>query len=113
MAGAGGAVVKEVNLMTEAVSCSLHAGDFEERFEAWRGLIASRLLSRESIPEGCVLTLNDGPDVAGTARRLADSEGECCPWMRVEVTGGDVLTIRISSSSPGGPEAIRELFQPR
>lgn len=97
--------------MTETVSCSLGADDFDRRFQEWRGLIEDRLLARQSTPEGCLLTLSDAPEVAATARRLADSEGECCPWMSVEIAEGDVVTIRISSSNPGGPEAIRALFQ--
>ena len=98
--------------MDQTVSCSLRPGDFDQRTEAWRGLLAERILTREPTQEGCVLTLSDGPGVAAAVRRLADAERECCPWMSVRVIEGDVVTVELSSSTTGGPEAIRELFQP-
>jgi hypothetical protein len=97
--------------MNEAVACSLRPGDFGQRIEAWHELLGSRLLTRESTHDGCVLTLSATPGVAAVARGLADQEATCCPWMNVQITDGDVVTIRFSSSSQGGPETIRELFQ--
>lgn len=97
--------------MNEPVTCSLGIGDFDDRSKVWRELLGTRLLRRESTQDGCVLTLSAAPAVATAARRLAELEAECCPWMKVQVLDGEVVTIVLSSSRPGGPEAIRELFQ--
>lgn len=97
--------------MNESVTCSLGTGDFDDRSKVWRELLGARLLRRESTDDGCVLTLTAAPGVATTARRLAELEADCCPWMKVQILDGEVVTIMLSSSSPGGPEAIRELFQ--
>lgn len=97
--------------MNETVTCSLAVGDFHDRTKAWRELLGSRLLSRESTHDGCVLTLSAAPGVAEAARRLAELEAACCAWMEVQVIDGTVVSIKLRSSRPGGPEAIRELFQ--
>lgn len=97
--------------MRETMACSLGRRDFNHRRQAWVELLAGRLLRRESTEDGCVLTLTAARGVAAAARRLAREEAECCPWMKVQVDEGEVLTLRLSSSSGGGAEAIRELFQ--
>lgn len=97
--------------MNERVVCSLDPHDFDDRSRNWRDLLSGRLLTRESTDDGCVLTLSAAPGVAAAARRLAESEADCCPWMTVQIVDGEVVTITLSSSSPGGPETIRELFQ--
>lgn len=97
--------------MNETVACSLGVDDFHDRSRVWRELLGSRLLYREATHDGCVLTVSAAPGVAAAARRLAELEAACCPWMQVQVIDGAVVSIKLSSSSPGGPEAIRELFQ--
>lgn len=97
--------------MNETVACSLRAGDFDDRIKLWRDLLSGRLLGRESTNDGYELTLDAAPGVAAAVQRLAELEAECCPWMKVQVVDGDVVRIKLSSSSPGGPEAIHELFQ--
>lgn len=97
--------------MEHPVGCSLGPVNLEDRYRAWRELLEARLLRRQPAGDGCVLTLTAAPGVAATARELVRLEAECCPWMDAEVTEADVVTIRLSSSSPGGTEAIRELFQ--
>ena len=99
--------------MNETVACSLQARDLDHRTESWRDLLGGRILRWQSTHDGCVLTLSAAPGVAAAARHLAALEAECCAWMEVQVLDGEVVTINLSSSSPGGPEAIRELFQVR
>lgn len=104
--------MKEKNPMEQPAACSLRRDDLENRYEAWRELLERRLLRRQRTDDGCVLTLAAAPGVGPAARELAGLEAECCPWMDVRVTEEDtVVTIRLTSSRPGGPEAIRELFQ--
>ncbi|MBO0707509.1 MAG: hypothetical protein J2P43_13390 [Candidatus Dormibacteraeota bacterium] len=96
--------------MEYPVACSLGPVNFNDRFQAWRELLAGRVLSRQPTDVGCVLTLTAAPGVGATARELIRLEAECCPWMEAQVTEAGVVTIRLGSSSPGGAEAIRELF---
>lgn len=97
--------------MNETVACSLAIGDFHDRTQVWRELLGSQLLSREPTRDGCVLTLSAAPGVAAAVRRLAELEAACCAWMEVQVIDGAAVTVKLSSLEPGGPEAIRELFQ--
>ena len=97
--------------MEPAVACSLGPSDFNDRAQAWRELLGPRLLSRRWTDDGCVLTLTAAPGVALVARELARLEASCCPWMDVQVTDAEVVTVQLSSRSPGGADAIRELFQ--
>ena len=103
--------MSEGDPVQQPVACSLRPGDLEDRTGAWRELCTGRLLGREWVDGGWVLRLTAAPGVAAAARELARLEAECCPWMDVEVTDGEVVTIRITSSRPGGSDAIRELFQ--
>lgn len=97
--------------MTEQpVACTLRPAEFADRSEAWRRLLEEWLVSREATPGGGRLALRRAPGVAGAARELAALEAECCPWMTIEVGEGEEVVLSITSSQPGGPETIRELF---
>lgn len=94
----------------QPVVCTLRPRDFADRTVAWQQLLRGWMVGREATPEGCRLTLLSAPGVASAAQELAELEAECCPWMRIQVEGGEHVTLRIESNQQGGAETIRELF---
>lgn len=94
----------------QPVACSLRPGEFADRSEAWRRLLSGWLVRRVPTPEGGRLVLARAPGVADAVRELAALEADCCPWMAIDVGGGEQVVLTMASDEPGGPETIRELF---
>ncbi|HEX2646295.1 MAG TPA: hypothetical protein VHO95_03640 [Candidatus Dormibacteraeota bacterium] len=89
---------------SENVACTLTADELKDTQKAWRKLFGTGLISREEIPGGIRLVVNDGS--ADALRQLIDVERECCPWITFDLRG-PVVTM---TADADGEAAIREMW---
>ena len=93
--------------ISEAIACSLEAGDREDRAEHWRRVLAL-VTERTAIPGGVKLTF--APDLPiGELAELAASETECCSFFQLSLHLGP--PVRLDAQAPDeGLALVHELF---
>jgi hypothetical protein len=82
------------------IACTLSAADLKDREGAWRKLMASGLVRRETVPGG--LRMTAAPGAAAALIELIDLERQCCAWIDFEVADGSVVTL----TAQGEGEAV-------
>jgi hypothetical protein len=85
---------------TPPIAGTLSTSDLEDREGAWKTLMASGLVKRESLPGG--IRLSAAPGAADALMQLIDLERECCAWIHFEVSEGSVATL----TADGAGEAV-------
>lgn len=91
---------------TPPIACTLSAADLEDREGAWRKLLSSGLVNRETVPGG--LRLSPAPGAAGALIDLIDLERECCAWIRFDVSDRSVVTL---TADGDGEAVLSEMFR--
>lgn len=86
------------------IACSLTAADLRDREAAWRTLLTTSLVSRDTVPGGIRLAVHPGS--VPSLLELVDLERECCPWIDFVVQDAS-LTI---TAEGDGEAAIRSMF---
>ena len=89
---------------SEAIVCTLTSDELADTGSAWRKLFRTGLLSREEIPGGVRLVVNDGS--AEALRQLVEIERECCQWITFDLEG-PVVTM---TADGAGESAIRDVW---
>jgi hypothetical protein len=88
--------------VTEQIACSLNASQAAERAEHTAALAARALRAREDLARGERLRFEAGSDIETALREVIAAEGECCPFLGMELRRGhDELVLEIT----GPPEA--------
>ncbi|TMC55737.1 MAG: hypothetical protein E6J20_00040 [Chloroflexi bacterium] len=89
---------------SDTIVCTLTTDELRDTRSAWQKLFRTALLSREEIPGGIRLVVNDGS--AEALGRLIEIERDCCRWITFELDGPSV-----SMSAEGeGASAIRSMW---
>jgi hypothetical protein len=91
---------------TPPIACTLSAADLEDREGAWRKLLSSGLVNRETVPGG--LRLSPAPGAADALIDLIDLERECCAWIRFDVSDRSVVTL---TADGDGEAVLSEMFR--
>jgi hypothetical protein len=91
--------MEDTILSQPPIACSLSPQDLSERQATWQSLMRSSLLARRRVAGGIRLTVR--PDDAQAMHSLVELERQCCPWMKIVVTG-DSVTV----TADGDGEAV-------
>jgi hypothetical protein len=86
------------------IACSLTAADLYDREAAWRTLLTTSLVSRNTVPGGIRLAVHPGS--VPSLLELVNLERECCPWIDFVVNGASVSI----TAEGDGEAAIRSMF---
>lgn len=88
------------------IMCTLTSAELKDRGAAWRKLLGSGLVRRESVPGGIRLLAEPGASEA--LIQLVDLERECCAWIDFEVDGS-VVTL---TAEKDGEAVLAGMFLP-
>ena len=86
------------------IVCTLTTDELRDTRSAWQKLFRTALVTREEIPGGILLVVNDGSAVA--LRRLIEIERDCCRWITFELDG----PIVSMTADGDGASAIRSMW---
>jgi hypothetical protein len=89
---------------SDTIACTLTADDLKDTQASWQKLFRTALISRDEIPGGIRLAVNDAS--AEALRQLVDIERDCCRWIDFELEGP---VVAITAEGPG-EAAIREMW---
>src|SRR5438552_18971566 len=67
------------------IVCTLTTDELRDTRSAWQKLFRTALMTREEIPGGIRLVVNDGS--AEALRRLIETERDCCRWITFALDG--------------------------
>jgi hypothetical protein len=86
------------------IVCTLTNDELRDTRSAWQKLLQTALVSREEIPGGIRLVVNDGS--AEALRMLVDIERGCCRWITFQLEGPIVQM----TAEGDGASAIRSMW---
>jgi hypothetical protein len=89
---------------SDTIVCTLSQDELRDTRYAWQKLFRTALISRDEIPGGIRLVVNEGSAVA--LRQLVEVERECCQWINFDLEGSIVsMTAEGAAAS-----AIRQMW---
>ena len=94
----------------EIAFCTLGEREFGGREAAWHAVFRESIRECRDLEDGFQFWLAANPGVFLELERLAALENRCCRWMRIDVQGGDPVSLRITSAAIGGKDIIRLLI---
>jgi hypothetical protein len=89
---------------SDTIVCTLTKEDLKDTRSAWQKLFRTGLVTRQEIPGGIRLAVNDGS--AEALRSLIEIERDCCRWITFELDGP---TVSMTASGDGA-SAIRSMW---
>jgi hypothetical protein len=90
------------------IACSLDAEQLAERKERWRALAEHALISAERTDEGVRQRYRGGAAIEAELRDLVALEGECCPFLDLQVERVDAETWLDVSGPPEAAQIVAE-----
>jgi DNA-binding transcriptional MerR regulator len=96
--------------VTDPVACSLDASLMDDRLGDWQNVLG-RVQSRESLPDGVRLALEDAADLGDLAQLVA-AEQACCPFFSFAITvDARGVGLEVRSTSPEAREMVDAFFR--
>jgi hypothetical protein len=92
---------------SETIVCTLSPGELLDTKAAWEKLLRLSLVSRDVVPGGLRLVVNEGS--AEALRQLIEIERECCRWITFELDGP---VVTMTARGPGAA-VIRRMWVAR
>lgn len=89
---------------SDTIVCTLTKDELRDTRYAWQKLFRTALISRDEIPGGIRLVVNEGSSVA--LRQLVEVERECCQWINFDLEGSTVSM----TADEAGAAAIRQMW---
>jgi hypothetical protein len=87
------------------IACTLGAGDFEARLAELAALGARRLISVDH-PHGggpVRLSFKSDPETKAKLQSIVAAEAECCAFLQLTITAGDLLELTIDGPDDAAP----------
>jgi hypothetical protein len=91
------------------MACSLDAGEMPKRLAAMREIGRTDLLSAKVDDRRAELQFSSGEQTASRLEAIGAAEGECCPFLTLELTDeGEGLRLAIDAPE-GGEQILAEM----
>lgn len=90
---------------SDTIACTLTKDELRDTRYAWQKLFRTALISRDEIPGGIRLVVNEGSAVA--LRQLVEVERVCCQWINFDL---EASTVSMTADEAGAEVAIRQMW---
>ncbi len=92
--------------------CSLNEADFGGREAEWHSALRHSVRTCRELDDGFELWISGGVGTFSELQRLAALEDRCCGWMKIALEDGERISLRMTSTAPGGKDVIALLIPP-